>query len=260
MHFTKLFNSILDSTIWQESKEAKLVWITMLAMSDKNGEVHASIPGLAVRSGVSLSECEEALICLSSPDKYSRTKTEEGRRIADVDGGWVLLNHGKYRALLSQEERREYLTLKQREHRAKIRVDQSTSVNKSEHCEPQSTQAEAEAEAEEQITIKEKGDFAKSPFFQNQEFARVAEAFRKARTAKHGVVSEEVVEAWYYDLNRFAVDEAIEILRFSTKVNAKTPITNGDHKAKPPPERNGKPKTKADEVNDIIKRTFANGK
>lgn len=260
MHFTKLFNSILDSTIWQESKEAKLVWITMLAMCDKNGEVHASIPGLAVRSGVSLSECEEALICLSSPDKYSRTKTEEGRRIADIEGGWVLLNHGKYRALLSQEERREYLTLKQREHRAKLRVDQSTSVNKSEHCEPPSTQAEAEAEAEEQITIKEKWDSAKSPFLQNPEFAGVAAAFRKARTAKHGAVSEEVVEAWYYSLGRYSIDEAIAILRFSTACEAKKPITNGDHKAKPPPERNGKPKTKTDEVNDIIKRTFANGK
>ena len=111
---------------------------------------------------------------------------------------------------------------------------------------------------EEQGSIKEKGDSAKSPFLQNPEFAGVAEAFRKARTAKHGAVSEEVVEAWYYDLNRFPVSEAIEIMRFSTKVNAKTPITNGDHRAKPPPERNGKPtKTKTDEVNDIIKRTFA---
>jgi len=110
---------------------------------------------------------------------------------------------------------------------------------------------------EEQGSIKEKGDSAKSPFLQNPEFAQVAADFRKARTAKHGAVSEEVVEAWYYSLNRFPSEEAIEILRFSTACEAKTPITNGDHKAKPPPERSGKPKTKTDEVNDIIKRTFA---
>ena len=57
MQFTKLFNSILDSTIWQEPPATKLVWITLLAMSDRNGDVHASIPGLAKRAGVTLEEC-----------------------------------------------------------------------------------------------------------------------------------------------------------------------------------------------------------
>lgn len=119
MQFTKLFNSILDSTIWQEPKETKLVWITLMAMCDRDGEIHASIPGLAVRAGVSVPECEAALACMLSPDPYSRTKAEEGRRIKEIDGGWVLLNHPKYRALLSSEERREYNRQKQAQHRAK---------------------------------------------------------------------------------------------------------------------------------------------
>ena len=144
MNFTKLFNSILDSTIWQESKETKIVWVTMLAMCDRNGEVHASIPGLAARSGVTLSECEDALNCLMSPDHYSRTKDHEGRRIAEIDGGWVLLNHAKYRALLSAEERREYNRRKQQEHRAK----KSMTVNDNKQCQ-HITEAEAEADTKE---------------------------------------------------------------------------------------------------------------
>jgi hypothetical protein len=149
MQFTKLFNSILDSTIWQEPPPTKLVWITMLAMADRNGEVHASIPGLAKRAGVTLSECEHALECLLSPDKYSRTQDHEGRRIKEIDGGFRLLNHGKYRALLSAEERREYNRQKQAEYRAsQKRVnDMSMTVNHNKQC-AHSTEAEAEADTE----------------------------------------------------------------------------------------------------------------
>ncbi len=146
MQFTKLFNSILDSTIWQEPKETKILWITMLAMADRNGEVHASVPGLASRAGISLSECEDALECLQSPDKYSRTKDHDGRRIESMDGGWRLLNHGKYRALLSVEERREYNRRKQAEYREARRKsvnDMSMTVIDNAQCQ-HSTEAEAE--------------------------------------------------------------------------------------------------------------------
>jgi len=130
MQFTKLFNSILDSTIWQEPLETKVVWITMLAMCDRTGEVHASVPGLAKRAGVTLQQCNAALACLESPDEYSRTKTHDGRRIREIDGGWELLNHAKYRALLSAEERREYNKNKQAQYRAeKAEREKCKNVN-----------------------------------------------------------------------------------------------------------------------------------
>lgn len=117
--YTKLFHSILDSTIWTESLPTKIVWITLLAMTDKDGRVWASVPGLANRAGVSIAECEEALNRFRSPDVYSRTKDHEGRRITEIDGGWMLLNHGKYKAMMSAEERREYKRMKQAEYRRK---------------------------------------------------------------------------------------------------------------------------------------------
>jgi len=130
MQFTKLFNSILDSTIWQEPLETKVVWITMLAMCDRTGEVHASVPGLAKRAGVTLQQCNAALACLESPDEYSRTKSHDGRRIREIDGGWELLNHAKYRALLSAEERREYNKNKQAQYRAeKAEREKCKNVN-----------------------------------------------------------------------------------------------------------------------------------
>ena len=104
MAYTKLFSSIITSTIWRESDTIRIVWITMLASANKHGEVQASIPGLAHIAGVSLDSCEEALRKFLSPDPYSRTKDDEGRRIQEIAGGWLILNHAKYREMASKDE------------------------------------------------------------------------------------------------------------------------------------------------------------
>ena len=158
MQFTKLFNSILDSTIWQESAETKIVWITMLAMCDRYGDVFASVPGLAARSGVTIDQCQTALDCFLAPDKYSRTKDHEGRRIKEIDGGWNLLNHGKYRELLSAEERKEYNRRKQAEYRAGKKAavnDMSNNVNDCNDLSAMSTHTEAEEDSNTDTDPKE---------------------------------------------------------------------------------------------------------
>lgn len=104
MSYTKLFNSIITSTIWTEDDKTRILWITMLALADKNGEVQASIPGLARVAGMSVPDCERAINKFLGPDKYSRTPDDEGRRIEAIDGGFALLNHGKYREMASREE------------------------------------------------------------------------------------------------------------------------------------------------------------
>ena len=115
--YTKLFQSILASTVWNEPNEVRIVWITMLAMADRFGVVDGSVPGLALFARVSVDATRKALDALSAPDQDSRTKDHEGRRIEAVDGGWRLINHGKYRAKMGADERREYLKLKAREYR-----------------------------------------------------------------------------------------------------------------------------------------------
>lgn len=117
--FTKLFSDIVRSTIWRESDHVRIVWITMLALSDKRGLVESSLPGLADMARVSIEQCEGALEVLRAPDPYSRSKEEEGRRVRDVDGGWEIINYTKYRNRLSTEDRRDYQRVKQTEYRAK---------------------------------------------------------------------------------------------------------------------------------------------
>lgn len=134
--YTKLFSSILASTIWRTDNPTRLLWITMLAMTDRFGCVYASVPGLADFARISLEECERGLAALQSPDPYSRTKDFEGRRLMPIDGGWHIVNFDKFRKLLNEEERREYLKLKQREYRAKHKQESTPVDNVSNESTP----------------------------------------------------------------------------------------------------------------------------
>lgn len=104
--WTPLFSSIIDSSVWRQSKETRLVWITILAKKNKSGYVRAALWALARDAGVTEDECREAIRVLESPDPDSHCKEHEGRRIKPVDGGWVVLNHFLYRDLISKENQR----------------------------------------------------------------------------------------------------------------------------------------------------------
>lgn len=103
-NFVKIYGSIIQSTVWQQPKEVKLVWLTMLILADAEGRVEASIPGLASTAGVSVGEVEQALATFLAPDKYSRTKANGGRKIAEIEGGWLVLNHSLYRDLRTRAQ------------------------------------------------------------------------------------------------------------------------------------------------------------
>jgi hypothetical protein len=115
--YTKLFSSITESTVWGEAYATRIVWVTMLAMADAQGDVYGAVPGLARRANVTLPEVEAALAAFLTPDPYSRTKDDDGRRIEEIEGGWHLINHGKYSAIRGTDERREYKRQWDRENR-----------------------------------------------------------------------------------------------------------------------------------------------
>lgn len=114
----------------------------MLALKNKKGIVEGSVPGLADMARLSLEDTIEALETLRSPDPYSRTKEFEGRRIQDIDGGWLVLNHEKWRQKMSADERRDYLRVKQREHRQRV----NKSVNKRKQTSTLSTHTDKDTE------------------------------------------------------------------------------------------------------------------
>ena len=117
--YAKLFSSILRSSIWAEPLETKIVWITMLALSDRYGYVGASVPGIAQASGVPVHKAAEAIERFLSPDEWSRSKEFDGRRIEVTDRGWTILNYERFRDMRDEEARREYERDRKREQRAK---------------------------------------------------------------------------------------------------------------------------------------------
>jgi hypothetical protein len=147
--FAKLFASITESSLWSEPKEVRLLFVSMLARADQTGFVEAAIPGLARLANLSIEETEAALECLMSPDKYSKNTDFEGRRIAPVAGGYLLLNYETYRSKRDEEQRREYM----REYMAQYRKSGKQPVNSGKQSKPDVSSgkpplAEAEAEAE----------------------------------------------------------------------------------------------------------------
>lgn len=127
--YTKLFQSLLTSSIWSEDDKTRIVWITMLALASRDGIVEASMAGLATLSRVDIDDCRKAVLKLESPDLDSRTSDNEGRRVQKIEGGWKILNHAKYREKMSLENRREYHRLKQQEYRQRVKnIDKSKTL------------------------------------------------------------------------------------------------------------------------------------
>jgi hypothetical protein len=144
--FTKLFSSIITSSVWSEDDKVRIMWITMLASADAGGRVTGSIPGMAAVARMSLQDAEQSIAALCSPDPYSRSKKRQGCRLIEADGGWLIVNYVKYRQKRDPEKRRAQNREAQRRYRQKKTIHEGKQgVSQSK---PKSAQAEAEAEAE----------------------------------------------------------------------------------------------------------------
>lgn len=147
--FTKLSSALTDSSVWDLPNHVRILWVTMLSMADRRGRVWAATTGLAHRSRITLEEAEEGIAILSSPDPASRSPAHEGRRIAKIDGGWVLLNHAKYRDARDPEERRAYLRDAKRRQRERARA---ATVPPEEHpCPPESSRVNGGQQASTKV-------------------------------------------------------------------------------------------------------------
>lgn len=97
--YTPIFRDLLTSSLWASATPAtRCVWLALLLLADPEGYVPAAIPGLALAANVSDEEAREAVALLEAPDPDSRTADHDGRRIAKVPRGWLILNFVEWRA------------------------------------------------------------------------------------------------------------------------------------------------------------------
>ena len=121
--YNKLFSKILDSSVWLAPDATRLVWITLLAAMDEEGFCQfATVANLAHRARVSLEAGAQAVKELESPEPDSATAEDDGRRIERVPHGWIVLNAGKYRELVTRVESLEANRRRVARHRAKGKV------------------------------------------------------------------------------------------------------------------------------------------
>ncbi len=174
--YTKLSSNIVFSTLWGLDGDTCKVWVTMMALADADGYVGNTVPGLARVANLPVEKVVEALDVFVSPDEYSRTPDNDGRRIEVVEGGWVLLNHGLYRGKRDLEDRRAADRERKRRQRERDRhaVSGEVTVESAPSRDvtpspPPSAQAEAEAETPPKPP--RRGRRARPPKFTDDEVA-----------------------------------------------------------------------------------------
>ena len=104
MSYAKLFGTITDSSLWSATKDARILFVSMLARADATGFVEAALPGLARMANLTLPETEAALAVLMASDPYSKSTDHDGRRVVAVPRGWCLVTYMEYRERRDEEE------------------------------------------------------------------------------------------------------------------------------------------------------------
>jgi hypothetical protein len=115
--FSLLWGSIIHSSLWiRGTKDARLLFISMMAMRDSEGVIRSSFIGLADAAKIKPEECKVALSELMSPDPDDSSGVEDGRRVREVSGGWQIINHEHYQ--FSTESKREAWRMRKAKQRA----------------------------------------------------------------------------------------------------------------------------------------------
>ena len=116
--YSKLFASILDSSIWLEEDSTRIVWLTFLAAKDGEGFARfAAIENLARRANVTIEKAQLAVEVLEAPDVRSSNPDHQGRRIERVPGGWMVLNAKLYDEMVRRDDERAATRERVRKHR-----------------------------------------------------------------------------------------------------------------------------------------------
>lgn len=163
MAYSKLHSSIVNSSLWTERDSTRLLFITLLAMSDREGFVYGSKDGLSRIANIEPDDWDQAWETLMSPDSQSsdleRAPEHEGRRIEKIAGGFRLLNFEYYRGLRNDDDRREQNRVNQaskREREKSATVSHRQPPSAGTHQESAS-RARSDADAEADTNKKECG-------------------------------------------------------------------------------------------------------
>ena len=116
--YGKAFEAMYEGSMIGSGVHVFAVWNYIIAKSRRGYiELNPELVGFIL--GAKSDEIESAIKFLCKPDPRSRSKKEEGRRLVkEAQFQYRIVNWEYYDKIKSEEERREYNRLKQREYRA----------------------------------------------------------------------------------------------------------------------------------------------
>ena len=108
--YGKIFEQIYDGTLVANWK-ALVTFQQMIVLCDECGTLDMTPQAIAGRTGIPVEIIQEGISHLEKDDPYSRTSTENGKRIIRIDDhrpwGWVIVNHGIYRKMACREDKKK---------------------------------------------------------------------------------------------------------------------------------------------------------
>lgn len=120
--YGKIFESIYEGTLCGKW-EAIVTFQQMIVLCNADGEIEMTPEAISAKTTIPLDIIKKGIKVLESPDPYSRTPGEEGRRIVLLDEsrpwGWRIVNHKLYRNKGNHTNRREYMREYMRNRRKK---------------------------------------------------------------------------------------------------------------------------------------------
>jgi hypothetical protein len=175
--YTPVFRSVFQGTLCGKYPELP-VWLVLLALADRHGEIDAHPSYIATVSGLPQPDIEAAIRSFCQADEASRTSTEDGRRLVPIPNrgfGWIIVNHGKYRekARLAAKSEREVEAGTNAERMADRRRPPQTAGDR-----PSDSDAYTDSDYGEQLRSSSVGDLSPS------------ESERARRTAKKAAPDE----------------------------------------------------------------------
>lgn len=112
--FGLAYESIFDGSMYGTGPTVFAVWLYVIAKG-YGGTVTLNPRKLAETLGATREDVEAAIAFHCSPDRDSRTDTDEGRRLRHLGGySYEVVNHELYKSARALEEKRAYNRLKKR--------------------------------------------------------------------------------------------------------------------------------------------------
>jgi len=158
--YGKLFVQMYHGTLAASGWQALVTFQQLIILANKDGEVDMTADALSRLTTIPLEVITTGLAALEAPDAGSRSPAEEGRRIVRLsDGrawGWRIVNYAHYRAIRSEEERREYQRQYMAVKRAAEREEKSANTEPNNaNCKPELAMlAQVVSSKQEAVSIK----------------------------------------------------------------------------------------------------------